>query len=354
MSSVLVGPVDAACASSPSPSMSTFVIFSSPSERSRLCRNSSRPPKRSVSSSLGIRPLSGPSAVRPPMRPLPEACAPIGPTVRIVGRVPPSGFLTPSAACSASALRVCCAPLPAMGSVAFPGARPTISVEMGTNLPFPAPRYTLRRVPLVSSRAASLRSLPPCRCRPSSRSHPPGGPGFRRTSRTSSLASFAARSRLAPFRVDRPSSEEERREWTSDGRSRRTSPRSQGDRSHSGRRPKPPESPRVPPASAEAGAEPPFAEARGGASVVPSRPPPRWRPFGSGLRAPRALRVVRCLPKQVRCHPGGCSVPTEAGIGGPAGRWGPAAEAVGLHRGRSAPTCRSRPMRGRSQPERAG
>jgi hypothetical protein len=46
-SSTLFGPVDAACAPSPSPSISTFVIFSSHSERSRLCRNSSRPPKRS-------------------------------------------------------------------------------------------------------------------------------------------------------------------------------------------------------------------------------------------------------------------------------------------------------------------
>jgi hypothetical protein len=35
---------------------------------------------------------------------------------------------------------------------------------------------TLRRVPLVSSRSASLRSLPPCCCLPSSGSHVPGFP----------------------------------------------------------------------------------------------------------------------------------------------------------------------------------
>jgi hypothetical protein len=63
---------------------------------------------------------------------------------------------------------------------------------MGTNLPFPAPRLTLRRVPLVSSRAASLRSLPSCRYRPSSRSDLPGCPGLRSTSRTSSLAYLAS------------------------------------------------------------------------------------------------------------------------------------------------------------------
>jgi len=123
------------------------VIFSSPSERSRLCRNSSRPPKRSEFLLSWDSSAYRPSAVRPPMRPLPEACAPFGPMVQPIERVPPSGFLTPSAACSASALRVCCAPLPAMGSVAFPGARPILSVEMGTNLPFPAPRIPYEEFP---------------------------------------------------------------------------------------------------------------------------------------------------------------------------------------------------------------
>jgi len=64
----------------------------------------------------------------------------------------------------------------------------------------------------------------------------------------------------------RSPSEEEVREWTPDDRSRRASPRSRGDRSHRGRRPRPSESSRVPLASAEAGAKPPLAEAGGGAS----------------------------------------------------------------------------------------
>jgi hypothetical protein len=60
----------------------TLVIFSSPSERSRLGRNSSQPPKRSEFLLSWDSPALHPSAVRPPMRPLPEAHAPFGPTVR--------------------------------------------------------------------------------------------------------------------------------------------------------------------------------------------------------------------------------------------------------------------------------
>jgi len=129
--------VDAACAPSPSPSISTFVIFSSPSERSRLCRNSSRPPKRSEFLLSWDSPACAPlpfdlRCVHSRKLALPSVrrCDPSNP-------VPLSGFLTPSAVCSTSVLRVCCAPLPAMGSVAFPGVRPIVSVEMGTNVSVP-------------------------------------------------------------------------------------------------------------------------------------------------------------------------------------------------------------------------
>lgn len=66
-------------------------------------------------------------------------------------------------------LRVCCAPLPALRFVAFRASLlPTMStrrlVSSATARPF-SRRYTLRRVPLVSSRTASLRPLPSCRCR---------------------------------------------------------------------------------------------------------------------------------------------------------------------------------------------
>jgi hypothetical protein len=91
------------------------------------------------SSSLGIRPLGGPlgrstvdASTPGSSRSLRSGgCEPPNP-------VPPSCFLNTSAACSASGLRVCCAPLPALGFRAFPGARPTCSVAVGTNLPFPA------------------------------------------------------------------------------------------------------------------------------------------------------------------------------------------------------------------------
>jgi hypothetical protein len=199
MSSVLVGPVDAACAPSPSPSMSTFVIFSSPSERSRLCRNSSRPPKRSefllswdspafwplcrttsdASTPGSLRSLRSDGATH-------RTCSALGVSHPLGGllRIGVAGLLRPAAGYGVRRVSRCPSH-PLCGG----GHEPSV----------PRAAVTLRRVPLVSSRSASLRSLPPCRFRPSSRSHPPGCPGLRSTSRTSSLASFASRSRLAPF-----------------------------------------------------------------------------------------------------------------------------------------------------------
>jgi hypothetical protein len=109
-------------------------------------------------------PACCPSTVRPSARPLPGAEAPFGPTVPTVNRVPPSWFLTTSAVCSALGLRVCCTPLPAMEFDAFLAsgipAHPKVAWMF---VAFPAPRvHTLRRVPLVSSRIASLRPLPSC------------------------------------------------------------------------------------------------------------------------------------------------------------------------------------------------
>jgi len=78
----------------------TLVIFSSSSERSRLCRNSSRPPKRSEFLLSWDSSACRPSAVLTPTRPLPEARAPFGPVVRATESRsalgvshPPGGFL---------------------------------------------------------------------------------------------------------------------------------------------------------------------------------------------------------------------------------------------------------------------
>jgi hypothetical protein len=224
------------------------------------------------------------------MRPLPEARAPFGPTVRPVESCSTLGVSHPLGGLLHIGVAGLLRPAAGYGVRRVSRCPSHHLVGDGYERSVPRAAVTLRRVPLVSSCAASLRSLPPCRYRPSSRSHPPGRPGLRSTSRTSSLAFFAAWSRLAPFRVDRPSSEEEGREWTPDDRSRRASPRSQRDRSHSGRRPKPSESSRVPAASAEAGAGPPSAEAREGAVRTPFAPPTEVEfAKGSGMRAPRAL-----------------------------------------------------------------
>jgi hypothetical protein len=111
-------------------------------------------------------PTYRPSADRPSARPLPEAEASFGSTVPPVVLVPPSWFLTTSAAFSAQGLQVCCALLPAVGFDALPApaSRPpegTLQDRRVSRAAF----HTLRRVPLVSSRTASLRPLPSCHYR---------------------------------------------------------------------------------------------------------------------------------------------------------------------------------------------
>ena len=81
--------------------------------------------------------------------------------------VPPSWSLTTSTACSTQGLRVCCTPLTTLRFDTFPAGTPRRIPEgllwRGLRLPRAANR-TLRRVPLISSRTASLRPLPSCLC----------------------------------------------------------------------------------------------------------------------------------------------------------------------------------------------
>lgn len=98
-------------------------------------------------------------------------------------QVPPAWFLTTSTAFSARRLRVCCASLPAMGFTAFPvpRARSPKGVRVGVGRS-PQWVHTLRRVPLVNSRAASLRPLPSCRCHSVGDTAPPATPVAERLS----------------------------------------------------------------------------------------------------------------------------------------------------------------------------
>jgi len=141
--------------------LTAFLIFGSPSERSRERWN-----RLSV-----IPPLVGfecrPPAGIPPMCPLPGAEAPFGSAQPSASLVPPSWFRTTSTAFSTSRSRVCCTPQPAKGSPRFAPADPRGARRRWSA--GGAPRdavHTLRRLPLASSRTASLRPLPSCRYRP--------------------------------------------------------------------------------------------------------------------------------------------------------------------------------------------
>jgi len=80
-------------------------------------------------------------------------------------RVPSLRFLTALTASSTWMSRACCIPLPAMRFVAFPPRAASHPPGGGPERPrvFPATRFTLRRIPLVSSRTASPRPVPSCR-----------------------------------------------------------------------------------------------------------------------------------------------------------------------------------------------
>jgi len=116
----------------------------------------------SSSSSLGLARFRL-FAVRPSARPLPKAPESL---LRIAGTtrrhlVPSSWFFTTSTASSARRLRVCCTPLPALRFAAFPAVDPRRTRRApSVGLVSRDAVRTLRRVPLVSSRTASLRPLP--------------------------------------------------------------------------------------------------------------------------------------------------------------------------------------------------
>jgi hypothetical protein len=144
--------------------------LASPSKRSKTAGFGSRRPLLSWDSSK-----SCPSADMPLARQLQEKPEPLH---RSSGYpppdpVPPSWFLPTSTVSSARRSRVCCTPQPDKGSSRFTltGARTSGPSEdgPGRDAPSGAPRdavHTLRSLPSVDSRAASLRPLPPCRYRP--------------------------------------------------------------------------------------------------------------------------------------------------------------------------------------------
>jgi len=98
----------AASASDRGRSGNSRVDFTSPSERP------SAPGTAMRSASLGIHSRGFPSVdMTRCVHSRSPSLVSLGPTLPQVGRVPPSWFLTTSAACSAMGVRVCCNPLPA-------------------------------------------------------------------------------------------------------------------------------------------------------------------------------------------------------------------------------------------------
>jgi hypothetical protein len=150
--------------------MSTSVAFDSPSECSHLQLEPLTTTKWSRVPPLVVFARLRPSAVHPFACPLPvsseePAFGPAATNRRLSFR--PRGSSPPRRFTPRERLRVCCAPLPAWGFVAFPG-RPTGRCSRGSPPDGAAVSrdavHTLRRIPLVNSRAASLRPLPSCRC----------------------------------------------------------------------------------------------------------------------------------------------------------------------------------------------
>jgi hypothetical protein len=186
---------------SPKRSGSTLVALASPPERSRLCRNiaaSNRGPKP-CSASRGLARFH-------PFAVLPDASTPgeaacrsspftFGPGRPVPTRVPPSWFLTTSTVFSAPGpaglLRPACGlEVRRVADLASLRAPVETGNRRGTR-GLSRDCTTLRRVPLASSRTASLQPLPSCRCR---RSQCSGSP--RRTPTSTSHA--VGRSLLRP------------------------------------------------------------------------------------------------------------------------------------------------------------
>jgi hypothetical protein len=108
---------------------------------SRLCQDSSQPPKRSESCLSWDSPACSPLPFvfrrvhsRKLALPSVRRCDPSNP-------VPPLWFRTTSTACSASALQVCCALLPACGVRRVSRRRPVHPKVPGVGGPFPATRF---------------------------------------------------------------------------------------------------------------------------------------------------------------------------------------------------------------------
>jgi hypothetical protein len=139
--------------------LTTFMAFTSPSERSKKRWN-----RLSV-----VPPLMGFVCSLPPVHLLRvhsrEPRLPSGQRCHTPAHVPLSWFRTTSTVSSAQELRVCCTPQPAKGSSRFmlsiSPRRPKTTRRDGDNSRDAV--HTLRRLSLASSRTASLRPLPSCR-----------------------------------------------------------------------------------------------------------------------------------------------------------------------------------------------
>ena len=146
------------------------MALASPSRRSYVAETPRDPANRIWISPLVVLPAFTPPPVHL-LRPLPEhRSAPSGRRFHASTHVPPSWFRTTSTVYSAPGLRVCCASLPAWGSLRFQRARPHHRNEPRLDAPWRRQSLSPQRGSdpskgsLANSRVASLRPLPSCRC----------------------------------------------------------------------------------------------------------------------------------------------------------------------------------------------
>jgi hypothetical protein len=295
--------------------MSTLVIFSSPPERSRLCQNSSRPPKRSEFFLSWDSPACHPSAVRPPTRPLPEARAPFGPMVRPIEscsalvvshhldgllRVGAAGLLRPAA--GSGVRRVSRRPSHPLCGDGYEPSVPRAAVDPAKS----SPRQQPCRITAVVA-FLPLPSILPVR--------PARLPGPSKYVANKFVGVPRLGVRLAPAPEGRLSSEEGSGVRTSRQPRSPGFPKARGDRSHRGRRPRSPESrgylPRRPKPVGNPHRPKPVRALAGGSAR--HRPKPVVR--RSRKRAPRALppergacrsghRAAGTLPERGACRSG--------------------------------------------------